>query len=345
MRSLILGVALLAAASPAACFTGPSTGLPGTALRRGISGRSSCAAERLGGIIMQLQKVKAPEGFVLPEPKPLTLTNNAIIPDMLKASVGIGLRFATGVFAFGWKPSYSLNDVPDGKYSLKLGPIFLSDTSQVPDFNRPSAPLVIYEYDGSPFCRKVREACSVLALTVEYRPCPGARHGFAAELQAKGGKMTVPYMEDPGAGVAMYESDDIINYLFDKYGPGADKVPFALKGTFAVVTCGIAAALRGFPGGKPAPGARADNTEMQSIEMWGYEGSPFVALVRTKLVELCLPHRVVYVPRGAPGRDILAQRNAPTRFQVPYIEDPNTGVNMYESPDICKYLDDVYGSA
>ena len=24
--------------------------------------------------------------------------------------------------------------------------------------------------------------------------------------------MTVPYMEDPGAGVAMYESDDIINY-------------------------------------------------------------------------------------------------------------------------------------
>ena len=41
-----------------------------------------------------------------------------------------------------------------------------------------------------------------------------------------------------------------------------------------------------------------------------------MALVRTKLVELCLPHRVVYVPRGAPMRDALAQKNAPTRFQV-----------------------------
>ena len=40
-----------------------------------------------------------------------------------------------------------------------------------------------HRYDGSPFCKKVREACSMLCLTVEFRPCPGARFGFAQELQ------------------------------------------------------------------------------------------------------------------------------------------------------------------
>ena len=31
-----------------------------------------------------------------------------------------------------------------------------------------------------------------------------------------------------------------------------------------------------------------------------------------------------------------------SRFQVPYIEDPNTGVNMFESAEIVKYLLAVY---
>jgi hypothetical protein len=74
--------------------------------------------------------VKAPEGFTPPEPKPLTVTNNDILPDMLKASLGVALRIATGIFAFGWRPKASLQDAPDNKYSLKIGPIYLSDISK-----------------------------------------------------------------------------------------------------------------------------------------------------------------------------------------------------------------------
>ena len=33
-----------------------------------------------------------------------------------------------------------------------------------------------------------------------------------------GGKSQFPYMVDPNTDTSMYESDDIINYLFDKYG-------------------------------------------------------------------------------------------------------------------------------
>ena len=30
------------------------------------------------------------------------------------------------------------------------------------------------------------------------------------------------------------------------------------------------------------------------------------------------------------------------RFQVPYLVDPNTGVQMFEGPEIVEYLDAVY---
>lgn len=36
-----------------------------------------------------------------------------------------------------------------------------------------------------------------------------------------GGKKQFPYMVDPNTGTSMYESDDIISYLFDTYGEGS----------------------------------------------------------------------------------------------------------------------------
>ena len=39
-----------------------------------------------------------------------------------------------------------------------------------------------------------------------------------AKAIAMGGKSQFPYLVDPNTDTSMYESDDIINYLFDKYG-------------------------------------------------------------------------------------------------------------------------------
>lgn len=88
------------------------------------------------------------------------------------------------------------------------------------------------------------------------------------------------------------------------------------------------------------PNARPDNIGMKSIELWGYEGSPFVRPVREVLGSLALPHRMVYSGRGSSNRDVMREKTS--RFQVPYIEDPNTGVKMYESGAIVKYLLDTY---
>ena len=47
-------------------------------------------------------------------------------------------------------------------------------------------------------------------------------------------------MVDDNTGTAMYESDDIIDYLYDKYGPGKDKVSSLLRaGALTILTAGF----------------------------------------------------------------------------------------------------------
>lgn len=48
----------------------------------------------------------------------------------------------------------------------------LRESSDVGSFPRPAQPIVLYEFEGCPFCRKVREAVAILDLDIEFRPCP-----------------------------------------------------------------------------------------------------------------------------------------------------------------------------
>jgi glutaredoxin len=102
---------------------------------------------------------------------------------------------------------------------LRLGSgVFAINKDVLAKCGRPEKTLIIYEYEASPFCRKVREACALLDLTVEYRPCPGARAGFSDEMAKRtGGRRTVPYLVDDNKQMkaGMFESDDIIDYLFE----------------------------------------------------------------------------------------------------------------------------------
>ena len=299
-------------------------------------------------------QVSAPPGFTAPEPRPLAVTDNAQIPGLLRGSAALAVRLATGVFVLGWRPSYVaafgatlLGEAPrDGEYVLELGPFKFRDDSSVLPEARPAKPIVIYEYESSPFCRKVREACCLFDLEVEYRPVPGARGGaFARELLETSGRMTVPYMVDPNAGDrGMLESDDIIEYLREAYGPPKDSYDalalWPLRGAFAATTATFAAIARGLPCGVRRDDARDDNEQMLPLELWGYEASPFVKPVRESLCELTLPHVVVPCSRGSPNRDRMVKETG--RFQVPYLKDPNTGVALFESAEIVKYLDEVY---
>ncbi|EFJ12978.1 hypothetical protein SELMODRAFT_424815 [Selaginella moellendorffii] len=68
--------------------------------------------------------------------------------------------------------------------------------------------------------------------------------------------------------------------------------------------------------------------------------SPFCKIVRERLVELELPHVYYNAARGSPKRNYLLERTG--IFQVPFLEDPNTGVEMFESSEIIKYLNTTY---
>ncbi|GFH51239.1 hypothetical protein CTEN210_07715 [Chaetoceros tenuissimus] len=296
-------------------------------------------------------KVQVPDDFVIPEPKPLTLTRPSDIGSTLKSSAALAVRLATSCFVLGWKIDslfYENDSDETKKYSLKIGPFNIRDSSSVlADAPRPEEPLILYEYDASPFCKRVRETINLLDLTVEYRPCPGARQSkFSQEMLEKTGRQTIPYLVDPNTGVEMFESDDQIQYLLDTYGP-RDKSSYDMKAlwpitfkAFSIYTSTIAAILRDMPGSRRKANARNDNEDMLPIELWGYEASPFVKPVREKLVSLALPHKMVSCSRGSSNRDILFERTG--RFQVPFIVDPNTGIEMFESPEICEYLDLVY---
>ena len=160
------------------------------------------------GSAVALQPVKLPDGFKAPEPKPLQIGESEI-PDLLTGAAALAVRLATGTFVLGWRPCFAevggvklFGSEPGAdEYALTFGPVRFRDDSSVLPAARPSRPIIVYEYESSPFCRKVREMCCLLDLEVEYRPVPGARGGaFAKELFA-GGKTMVPYMVRAPASV------------------------------------------------------------------------------------------------------------------------------------------------
>jgi glutaredoxin len=82
---------------------------------------------------------------------------------------------------------------------------------------RPEKPLVLYSYEGNQFCRLVREVLTELDIIYELRSA-GKESPRREELAEKtGGSSQCPYIIDPNTGVAMAESADIIQYLYDTY--------------------------------------------------------------------------------------------------------------------------------
>ena len=143
-------------------------------------------------------KVEKPENFVIPEPKPLQIDESTDMGRFTRNTLALAFRLGVGAFVLGWKIDsiFFKDDEANGskKYSLSLGPFSIRDSSSVlaGDTPRPEKPLVLYEYDASPYCKRVREFINLLDLTVEYRPCPGARQGkFSDELYEKTGRRTV----------------------------------------------------------------------------------------------------------------------------------------------------------
>jgi len=202
---------------------------------------------------------------------------------------------------------------------------------------RPKLPLELYEFEACPYCRKVREALTALDLAVDVRPCPKGGSRFRPQVRERGGKEQFPYLVDPNGGRSMYESDEIVRYLFAAYGTGRPPRVYD-AGPLGNLAAGLASAAR------PGLGLRArpSRAPRQPLELWSFEASPFCRIVRETLCSLEIPYRLHNVGKGSPGRPAFERRAG--RIQVPFLVDPNTNLEMFESADIAHYLEATYGA-
>jgi len=262
----------------------------------------------------------------------------AVRSDMIGAVLGgalnVPFRLGSGALVKGYKiENRPAAEVAGDKYAIPFaGRKFVEVGNSGP---RPEKPIEIYEFEGCPFCRKVREIVSILDIDVLFYPCPKDGPNFRPKANQMGGKKMFPYMVDPNTNVAMYESDDIIKYLVEKYGDG--KVPLLLNlGVLTTITAGLALIGRFGKGSTYVPA----KLPKKPLELWAYESSPFCKIAREALSELELPHIYHSCARGSAKRDLLLQKTG--KFQVPYLEDPNTGAAIFESHDIVEYVRKTY---
>jgi len=201
--------------------------------------------------------------------------------------------------------------------------------------DRPVQLLELYEFENCPFCRKVREAFSILDLDARIWPCPKNGPGYRRQLIERGGKAQFPYLVDPNSGVEMYESQDIVAYLFDRYGRGGAPPLLSVP-----VLRDVTSVLAGLPRAGFGSHYRNARAPEVPLELWSFEASPFCRLVREALCTLELPYVLHNVAKGSVRRDEFVARSG--RMMVPYLVDPNTGVEMFESADIVDYLEKTY---
>ncbi|XP_016184747.1 uncharacterized protein LOC107626388 [Arachis ipaensis] len=300
---------------------------------RAMSETTSSSSETTSSSASTSVTFAAPPNFKPPEPKRF-----AVRPDktaeVFGAVLPLLLRFATGVFVAGYSFSFvSKDEIPPNQYALEVSGYKVKETGKLGP--RPEKPIEIYEFEGCPFCRKVREIVAILDLDILFYPCPRNGPNFRPKVAQMGGKQQFPYMVDPNTGVSMYESDDIIRYLVDKYGDGSVPITLSL-GILTTLTAGLGLLARAGKGSTYTPA----KLPPKPLVLWAYEGSPFCKLVREVIVELELPHLLINCARGSPKRQILYEKTG--HFQAPFLEDPNTGIEMFESAEIIEYIKATY---
>ncbi|WP_290649041.1 glutathione S-transferase N-terminal domain-containing protein [Aquisalimonas sp.] len=221
---------------------------------------------------------------------------------------------------------------------------------------RPEELLELYDMEGCPYCRVVREALTELDLDAHVYPCPKGGTRFRPRMESLGGRQQFPFLVDPNSRTMMYESADIIEYLYRRYGKRAAPARPLVRLVRTPASLG-ATLLRGGRGVR----MRASVEPEQPLELYSFEASPFARQVRERLCELELPYilrqsgrtqtldwvapavRERIVPHYRPEqRNRLALLHETGRVRVPHLVDPNTRTRFYDSAAIIEHLERTY---
>ncbi|KAL0488230.1 glutaredoxin [Acrasis kona] len=252
------------------------------------------------------------------------------------------------------------------KYATNMVSVVRSNSGgylipKVETFKKPDKLIEFFEKEACPFCRKVRETMSMLDIDALVKPCPRGGERFRKELIERGGKEMVPYLVDPNTNTVMYESEDIIRYLFNQYGEGEGNIPFPLNsGKYNTFNSRVATTLRIFPLYQGFIHEVSRHVEIPLV-LYNYEANPECRRVREALSTFEIPYHMINV---APVKNVMSlipilgvSENAvgliksPKRikveqeipgFQVPYLKDPNNSKEFKGADDIIQHIEDVY---
>jgi len=196
--------------------------------------------------------------------------------------------------------------------------------------------LQLYEFEACPFCRRVREAMTELDLSAEVYPCPKGSRRHREMVKKIGGKEQFPLLVDASTGVTMYESGDIVNYLFRQYGQGRSPSSGLLEST--IFTGWVPTLLRAGRG--MTLWNNAGVVPAEKLELFSYENNSYARIVREALCELELPYVLQNVGEGSSKMDALLRISGSK--QVPYLIDLNTGFQSGDYKKILSYLFQQY---
>ncbi|CAL5016802.1 unnamed protein product [Urochloa decumbens] len=239
----------------------------------------------------------------------------------------------------GGDPSQERNDVVEVATSsisslarLPWGSKVATTSGENIDSATTAPTLQLYEFEACPFCRRVREAMTELDLSTEVYPCPKGSLRHREMVKKIGGKEQFPLLVDASAGVTMYESGDIVNYLFRQYGQGRNPSSGLLEST--IFTGWVPTLLRAGRG--MTLWNKAGVVPAEKLELFSYENNSYSRIVREALCELELPYVLQNVGEGSSKMDALLRISGSQ--QVPYLIDLNTGFQSGDYKKILSYL-------
>ncbi|OAY23962.1 uncharacterized protein LOC110607003 isoform X1 [Manihot esculenta] len=200
--------------------------------------------------------------------------------------------------------------------------------------------LQLFEFETCPFCRRVREALTELDLSAEVYPCPKGSVRHREMVRNFGGKEQFPFLVDPNTGISMYESGDIVKYLFQQYGKGRSPSMGLLEST--LFTGWVPTILRAGRGMTKWERARPDPPS-EKLELFSFENNQYARIVREALCELELPYILQNVGAGSHRTNLLLELSGSQ--EVPFLVDPNTGARIGSYKNILAYLFTTYSAA
>lgn len=223
---------------------------------------------------------------------------------------------------------------------------------------KPDVALMLFDIEGCPYCRLVREALTELDLDAEIYPCPKLGTRYRELVLETGGKAQFPFLSDPNTGVQMYESLSIIQYLFETYGKRALPLKWQFGKLQKLTSMAANTARLGVGQIK-----KASRPPEQLLELYSFETSPYARIVRECLCELEIPYVLRNCGRTELGEWLLPPirdalnikpnsaltnrihlQNTEGKMAIPYLVDPNNNVAMFDSTKIVEYLQVTYGS-